>query len=665
MDGMLRYIDFAFVYLDDILIASPDAATHKIHLRKLFRLLSSNGISLNKKKCTLGQSQVRYLGHLVSAAGIAPLPARVQDMLQFPAPVNRLGVQRFLGMINYYRRFIPRLASSLGPLHALAASKTSSISWSSEADQAFKDAKSSLASAVLLHHPNPFSATCLAVDASDVAVGAELAQRDKAGHWCPLAFFSHSLSSAERKYSALDRELLAMYLAVRHFRHHLEGRKFFINTDHKPLTFAFTSGADRSPRQTRHLSYIAEFTSDVRHIKGTSNVVADTLSRPAIFAVTGHPEVATINFAALARAQDPSSAKDTSLVLSRVVWNNVAMWCDTSTELIRPLVPVTFRKAIFDAIHGLSHGGSRPTTRAILARYIWPGAKKDIRQWCRTCMPCQVAKVGRHTKTPVSVFPSAKRRFGSIHVDLVGPLPSSERCKYLLTIVDRFSRWPEAFPLQDMSSNTCARAFVRHWLPRFGIPDEVITDRGTQFVGGAWAELMTSLGVKSLTTTAYHPQCNGLVERLHRTLKAAIRARLVDSDWQSALPLVLLGLRSAWKEGQDSSPADLVYGVPLRLPGQFIPGAELSEITPVSSFVSTFQTKMREQRPVPSKHHAAPPSFIPPALKKCTSVFVRYDGVRRPLQNPYDGPYQVLESGDKYFKNPPPRSSLHGLRGPT
>ena len=161
---------------------------------------------------------------------------------------------------------------------------------------------------------------------------------------------------------------------------------------------------------------------------------------------------------------------------------------------------------------------------------------------------------------------------------------------------------------------------------------------------------MTSLGVKTLSTTAYHPQCNGLVERLHRTLKAAIRARLVDSDWQSALPLVLLGLRSAWKEGQDNSPADLVYGVPLRLPGQFIPGAELPDITPVSSFVSTFQAKMKEQRPAPSRHHAAPPSFIPPALQKCTSVFVRYDGVRRPLQNPYDGPYQVLQSGDKYFK---------------
>ena len=330
--------------------------------------------------------------------------------------------------------------------------------------------QTSLASAVLLHHPNPFSATCLAVDASDVVVGAELAQRDKSGNWCPLAFFSHSLSLAERKYSAFDRELLAMFLAVKRFRHQLEGQKKFINTDHKPLTYALTSAADRSPRQTCHLSYIAEFTRDIRHIKGTLKVVADTLSRPAIFAVTAHCEVATIDFAALAHAQDPSSGKDTSLLLTRVVWNNVGMWCDTSSGQIRPLVPVTFWKAIFDAIHGLSHGGSRRTLRSILSRYVWPSAKKDIRQWCRTCMPFQMSKVSRHTKTPVSVIPSAKRRFGSIHVGLVGPLPSSEKCKYLLTIVDRFSRWPEAYPLPDMSSNTCARAFIRHWLPRFWHP---------------------------------------------------------------------------------------------------------------------------------------------------------------------------------------------------
>ena len=308
-----------------------------------------------------------------------------------------------------------------------------------------------------------------------------MSERDKAGEWSPLAFFSHSLSLAERKYSTFNRELLAIFLAVKHFRHHLEGRKFYIQTDHKPLTYALTSATDRSPRQTHYLSYIAEFTGNIRHIKGSLNVVAETLSRPstpsppAIFAVTPQTDVANIDFATLARAQDPSSAKGSSLTLARVIWNNVAMWCDMSTGKIRPLVPVTFCRAIFDAIHGLSHNGGRPTLKSILSHYVWPNVKRDIRLWCRTCVACQLSKVGRHTKAPVTIIPSAKRRFGSIHVDLVGPLPSSEKCKYLLTVVDHFSRWPEAYPLQDMSSTTCARTFVRQWLPRYGIPDEVVT----------------------------------------------------------------------------------------------------------------------------------------------------------------------------------------------
>ena len=149
-------------------------------------------------------------------------------------------------------------------------------------------------------------------------------------------------------------------------------------------------------------------------------------------------------------------------------------------------------------------------------------------------------------------------------------MPDSEGCRYLLTFVDRFTRWPEAFPVQDMSSTTCARVFIRQWLPRYGIPDDNVTDRGSQFLGGAWKELMLLLGIHTMATTAYHPQCNGLVERMHRQLKASVRARLVDSGWQDCLPLVLLGLRSAWKIGPDAAPAEMLYGTLLRLPGEFV-----------------------------------------------------------------------------------------------
>ena len=218
--------------------------------------------------------------------------------------------------------------------------------------------------------------------------------------------------------------------------------------------------------------------------------------------------------------------------------------------------------------HGLSHGGSRPTIKLVSSKFVWAGMRKQIREWCRTCLPCQTSKIGRHVRSPPSVLPPAERRFGSIHVDLVGPLPESRGCKYLLTIVDRFSRWPEVYPLKDISSTTCCSAFINEWLPRFGIPDTVVTDRGAQFVGGAWKDLMSSLGITSFSTTSYHPQCNGLVERMHRQLKGAIRARLSGTNWRSFLPLVLLGLRSAWHSGPEAAPAQLLYGSMLRLPGE-------------------------------------------------------------------------------------------------
>ena len=166
MDGMLRDVNFAFVYLDEILVASPDHEVHQRHLHQLFRLLEQNGININRKKCVFGQSQVRYLGHLVDGNGIRPLPSRIEDLRNLPPPDSRLSVQRFFGMINYYRRFIPGIASILAPLNALTAVKSKDFVWTRECMSAFEEAKRQLSSATLLHHPTPFSATSLTVDVS-------------------------------------------------------------------------------------------------------------------------------------------------------------------------------------------------------------------------------------------------------------------------------------------------------------------------------------------------------------------------------------------------------------------------------------------------------------------------------------------------------------------
>jgi hypothetical protein len=195
-----------------------------------------------------------------------------------PVPMSNVELQRFLGMINFYRRFMPLLAAKLNPLHEATPCKGPSITWTANCNVAFAAAKTALATATLLHHPDPSVPTSVTVDASGAGLGAELAQL-QAGIWRPICFFSRKLSSAETKYSAFDRELLAIYEAIKYFRHHVESKPLTIYTEHMPLTFAFSSASDRSPCQTNHLSYVAEFTTDVCDTLAARTMLSQTCSR--------------------------------------------------------------------------------------------------------------------------------------------------------------------------------------------------------------------------------------------------------------------------------------------------------------------------------------------------------------------------------------------------
>ena len=141
---------------------------------------------------------------------------------------------------------------------------------------------------------------------------------------------------------------------------------------------------------------------------------------------------------------------------------------------------------------------------------------------------------------------------------------------YLFTIIDRFTRWPEAIPLPDAKTLTCTNALIRGWISRFGVPADITSDRGPQFTSSLWSNLNKMLGIKQQHTTAYHPQANGMVERLHRQLKDSLKARTTSPHWMEHLPFTLLGLRTTWREELGCSPAELVYGSTLRVPGEFI-----------------------------------------------------------------------------------------------
>src|SRR5450830_1451924 len=280
MDRLFRRLPFVFTYLDDNLIASTTLEEHWDHLRQFLSILSENGLQLNPAKCVFAATSLKFLGHRVDADGVAPLTKNIEAVRVFPRPSDIKGLQRFLGMVNFYRRFMPGLAGLVKPLTDLLRGSPKKLDWTPEAEAAFGVAKAALQDCTVLAHPRPNSILSLAVDASDTHVGGVLQQLDDRS-WRPLAFFSRKLSTAEEKYSTFDRELLAAFSAIRHFRYLLEGRNFRLNTDHKPLVTALTRvTAPLSGRQQRQLSVISEFTTDIHYYPGPSNVVADALSRP-------------------------------------------------------------------------------------------------------------------------------------------------------------------------------------------------------------------------------------------------------------------------------------------------------------------------------------------------------------------------------------------------
>jgi transposase InsO family protein len=413
---------------------------------------------------------------------------------------------------------------------------------------------------------------------------------------------------------------------------------------------------------------VAEFTADLRHIAGTANVVADTLSRPPqrpptsspgsrmasgpqgewINAVASPSPSPSVDFALIAANQagcaSVAQARQSScLEVSQVLIEGTPLWCDTSAGRLRPIIPVADRRRIFDVIHQLAHPGTKATIRLISARFVWCGMAKQITAWCRDCVNCHTSKASLQPPSPVQSIPVPAARFTHIHVDLVGPLPTSaEGHTHLLTMVDRSTRWLEAIPLRGTTAAAVADSLIAGWISRFGVPSTITSDRGAQFTSALWSALCSRLGINHRLTTAYHPQSNGMIERCHRRLKEALKAKAAGVSWLDHLPWVLLGMRSSPRDDTAVSAAEMVYGCQLTVPGQFNPSTPSP--SPTADVPGPLPTPPQTTRTW-ADVVASPPSH----LASADFVYVKRSAIAGPLAPSFSGPFQVLRRGAKSF----------------
>jgi len=585
------------VYLDDLVIYSKGGVEdHAKDIESVFRKIREYGLTLKREKCTFGKSEVELLGYVISRDGIKANPDKVKAITSLPAPKSVKQVRRLLGMAGYYRQTVKDYARMVEPLVALTR-KYAQFGWGPKQQQAFEKVKDALVSNEVMAYPQTDKPYKLYTDACDYAVGGILVQEDDKGIDRVVHYLSHQLSSTQQRWAPIEKEAYAVVYALKKLRAYLCGADFTVYTDHKPLKSLFTEQMNNTKIQ-RWAILLAEYGAKVEYIKGARNIRADMLSRigPADsicvidtddWVDADFPEGMESSRIPLEEDDltEDSVSREQSLVYadqmleaneegSEYEVHNGLLYSikkpnQYDAEYPRIVLPPCFRKQVIERAHrDVGHMGHMKTMKRVQEAYVWKGMKAEIQKRVRLCPLCAV-HIRRREHVPMGEMPIASYPSQIVSADLIGPLAETDKgSKYVLTILDHFTGWAEAYPLPNKRSETVTDKFVNDFFPRVGEPEILITDNGLEFNEREWLAYLREIGVEHRTTTPVHPQSNGRIERFNRTLKEMLR-KLINGkrlDWEKKLPMALKAYRISVSTVTGFSPFHLWHARRPRVP---------------------------------------------------------------------------------------------------
>ncbi|XP_061385257.1 uncharacterized protein K02A2.6-like [Danaus plexippus] len=574
------------VFLDDVIITGETKREHMENLHKVFDRLEKYGLRVKKEKCEFFAKSIHYLGHIISEKGVHTCPNKVKAILDTRAPSNVSELRSFIGMVMYYSKFIKNISTLLAPLYRLLKSGEKFV-WSRECQDVFGKVKERLTSAEVLAHYSTELPLVVTADASSVGVGAVLAHETTAGER-PVAYASRSLTDAERHYSQIDKEALAIVFAIRKFHQYLYGRKFVLRTDHKPLTHILGDKVGipimAASRLQRWAVLLSGYNYTIEYVASSKNC-ADALSRLTICTNKSNPgtEITYSNFVETFLPVTNSEVRkmlSKDPILSRIKYYVESGWPLTcSDEKLKPffirknelyieggclmwgyrmVIPESLRKLVLKQLHS-SHMGIIKTKSWARSYVWWPGIDQDVEGQCRACDTCaqEADAPPRASPTP---WPYHLQPWSRLHIDFLGPI----RGLTFMVMVDSTSKWLEIFEMKSTNATSVIKV-LRTTFARFGLPMEVVSDQGPPFSSSEFNSFLVNNGITQSYSPVYHPASNGAAENAVKQCKRAIKKAFRDKvDVDTALQTFLLMYRNTIHSTTGETPAILLQKRKLR-----------------------------------------------------------------------------------------------------